>query len=141
VSLQYVIGIDHAVVMVKDLDAAAANWQRLGFTLSPRGTHSPALGSGNYTIMFGHDYIELLGILNPTEHNAPRRLRQARAEAQEAAGVRGELEAHGVAGQRDRRSARETLDRELLRRLVASGGKEQDGDEDEDVAAAHGVPG
>ncbi|MCP9628865.1 VOC family protein [Rhodopseudomonas palustris] len=72
-SLQYVVGIDHAVVMVKDLDSAAANWQRLGFTLSPRGTHSPALGSGNYTIMFGHDYIELLGILNPTEHNAPSR--------------------------------------------------------------------
>ncbi|ABD05746.1 conserved hypothetical protein [Rhodopseudomonas palustris HaA2] len=72
-SLQYVIGIDHAVVMVGDLDAAAANWQRLGFTLSPRGTHSPALGSGNYTIMFGQDYIELLGILAPTEHNAPSR--------------------------------------------------------------------
>jgi catechol 2,3-dioxygenase-like lactoylglutathione lyase family enzyme len=73
VSLQYVVGIDHAVVMVKDLDAAAANWQRLGFTLSPRGTHSPALGSGNYTIMFGQDYIELLGVLTPTEHNAPSR--------------------------------------------------------------------
>ncbi|MBI5130809.1 MAG: VOC family protein [Rhodopseudomonas palustris] len=72
-SLEYVVGIDHAVVMVKDLDAAAANWQRLGFTLSPRGTHSPALGSGNYTIMFGQDYIELLGILTPTEHNAPSR--------------------------------------------------------------------
>jgi len=73
VSLQYVVGIDHAVIMVKDLDAAAANWQRLGFTLSPRGTHSAALGSGNYTIMFGQDYIELLGILTPTEHNAPSR--------------------------------------------------------------------
>ncbi|ABE38385.1 VOC family protein [Rhodopseudomonas pseudopalustris] len=72
-SLQYVVGIDHAVIMVKDLDAAAANWQRLGFTLSPRGTHSAALGSGNYTIMFGQDYIELLGILTPTEHNAPSR--------------------------------------------------------------------
>ncbi|MGP9813478.1 VOC family protein [Rhodopseudomonas sp. NSM] len=72
-SLEYVIGIDHAVVMVGDLDAAAANWQRLGFTLSPRGTHSPALGSGNYTIMFGQDYIELLGVLTPTEHNAPSR--------------------------------------------------------------------
>jgi catechol 2,3-dioxygenase-like lactoylglutathione lyase family enzyme len=74
VSLKYVVGIDHAVVMVNDLDAAAANWQRLGFTVSPRGTHSPQLGSGNYTIMFGQDYIELLGILNPTEHNAPSRI-------------------------------------------------------------------
>ena len=72
-SLQYVVGIDHVVVMVKDLDAAADNWRRLGFTVSPRGTHSAKLGSGNYTIMFGDDYIELLGVLTATEHNAPSR--------------------------------------------------------------------
>ncbi|MDU0961376.1 MAG: VOC family protein, partial [Bradyrhizobium sp.] len=39
-ALKNVIGIDHAVVVVKDLDAAAETWKRLGFTLSPRGTHS-----------------------------------------------------------------------------------------------------
>lgn len=72
-SLQYVVGIDHVVVMVGDLDAAADNWRRLGFTVSPRGTHSAKLGSGNYTIMFGDDYVELLGILTATEHNAPSR--------------------------------------------------------------------
>jgi catechol 2,3-dioxygenase-like lactoylglutathione lyase family enzyme len=72
-SLKHVVGIDHVVVMVEDLDAAANNWKRLGFTVSPRGTHSAKLGSGNYTIMFGDDYIELLGILTPTEHNAPSR--------------------------------------------------------------------
>jgi catechol 2,3-dioxygenase-like lactoylglutathione lyase family enzyme len=72
-SLRYVVGIDHAVVMVDDLDAAADNWKRLGFTVSPRGTHSAKLGSGNYTIMFGDDYIELLGVLTATEHNAPSR--------------------------------------------------------------------
>jgi catechol 2,3-dioxygenase-like lactoylglutathione lyase family enzyme len=72
-SLQYVVGIDHVVVMVEDLDAAADNWRRLGFTVSPRGKHSAKLGSGNYTIMFGDDYIELLGILTATEHNAPSR--------------------------------------------------------------------
>jgi catechol 2,3-dioxygenase-like lactoylglutathione lyase family enzyme len=72
-SLQHVVGIDHVVVMVDDLDAAADNWRRLGFTVSPRGTHSAKLGSGNYTIMFGDDYIELLGILAATEHNAPSR--------------------------------------------------------------------
>ena len=72
-SLQYITGIDHAVIMVRDLDAAADNWNRLGFTISPRGTHSATLGSGNYTIMFGDDYVELLGILAATEHNAPSR--------------------------------------------------------------------
>jgi hypothetical protein len=73
VALKNVIGIDHAVVMVKDLDRAAENWKRLGFTVSPRGTHSAHMGSGNYTIMLDPDYIELLGVLAPTEHNAPAR--------------------------------------------------------------------
>jgi hypothetical protein len=31
------------------------------------------MGSGNYTIMLDPDYIELLGVLTPTEHNAPAR--------------------------------------------------------------------
>ena len=72
-TLKNVIGIDHAVVMVRDLDNAAANWKRLGFTVSPRGTHSAKMGSGNYTIMLDPDYIELLGVLVETEHNAPAR--------------------------------------------------------------------
>lgn len=72
-ALKNVIGIDHAVVMVRDLDKAAENWKRLGFTVSPRGTHSAHMGSGNYTIMLDPDYIELLGVLSPTEHNAPAR--------------------------------------------------------------------
>jgi len=73
VALKSVIGIDHAVVMVKDLDKAADNYRQLGFTVSPRGTHSTHMGSGNYTIMFDPDYMELLGVLTPTEHNAPAR--------------------------------------------------------------------
>jgi catechol 2,3-dioxygenase-like lactoylglutathione lyase family enzyme len=73
VALKNVIGIDHAVIMVRDLDQAAANWKKLGFTVSPRGTHSAHMGSGNYTIMLDPDYIELLGVLAPTEHNAPAR--------------------------------------------------------------------
>ena len=72
-ALKNVIGIDHAVVMVKDLDAAAENYRRLGFTISPRGTHSAHIGTGNYTIMFDPDYMELLGLLTATEHNAPAR--------------------------------------------------------------------
>jgi hypothetical protein len=73
VALKNVIGIDHAVVVVRDLDKAAENWKRLGFTVSPRGTHSAKMGSGNYTIMLDPDYFELLGVLAETEHNAPTR--------------------------------------------------------------------
>ena len=69
-TLKNIVGIDHAVVIVRDLDQAAENWKRLGFTISPRGTHSAHMGTGNYTIMLDPDYIELLGVLAPTEHNA-----------------------------------------------------------------------
>jgi len=73
VALKNVIGIDHAVIMAKDLDKAAERWKRLGFTVSPRGTHSAHMGTGNYTIMLDPDYLELLGVLTPTELNAPAR--------------------------------------------------------------------
>ncbi|MBO4223734.1 VOC family protein [Bradyrhizobium neotropicale] len=105
-SLKNVIGIDHAVIMVKDLDRAADNWKHLGFTVSPRGTHSAHMGSGNYTIMLDPDYIELLGVLTPTEHNAPARaFLEQRGEGIEriaftaidsAAGAE-EIRAHGYA--------------------------------------------
>ncbi|SDI92088.1 Glyoxalase-like domain-containing protein [Bradyrhizobium sp. Rc2d] len=72
-ALKNVIGIDHAVVMVKNLDQAAENYRQLGFTVSPRGTHSIHMGTGNYTIMFDPDYMELLGVLAATELNAPAR--------------------------------------------------------------------
>lgn len=72
-TLKNIVGIDHAVVIVRELDQAAEHWKRLGFTISPRGTHSAHMGTGNYTIMLDPDYIELLGVLAPTEHNAPTR--------------------------------------------------------------------
>ncbi|MGH1356624.1 MAG: VOC family protein [Thalassovita sp.] len=68
-----VTGIDHCFALVGDLEHAAEQYKALGFTLSPRGTHSPSKGTANYTIMFPRDYFELLGILSPTDLNAPRR--------------------------------------------------------------------
>ena len=106
-ALKNIIGLDHVVILVRDLDRAAVGWGALGFTLSPRGTHSPQLGSGNYTIMFGEDYVELLGILQETPHNAPSRgFLERRGEGMEraaftavdsAAGVE-EIRARGLAG-------------------------------------------
>lgn len=66
-------GLDHVVIATDDLDTAAQQWRDLGFVVSPRGVHSAHLGSGNHTIMLDDDYIELMGILTPTEHNAPTR--------------------------------------------------------------------
>jgi 4-hydroxyphenylpyruvate dioxygenase-like putative hemolysin len=50
--------IDHVVIAVRDLDAAARDFASLGFTLTPRGHHS--IGSQNHCIMLGTTYIELL---------------------------------------------------------------------------------
>ena len=59
-------GIDHVIIGVRDLELAHAGWSRLGFTLSPRGRHI-GQGTGNYCIMFASDYIELLGIVDPSD--------------------------------------------------------------------------
>ncbi len=68
-----VTGIDHCFNLVDNLDQAKAAYKALGFTLSPRGTHSAQKGTANYTIMFPDDYFELLGILTSTVQNQPRR--------------------------------------------------------------------
>jgi hypothetical protein len=68
-----VTGIDHVYLLTPDLDGAAAQWQRLGFTVTPRGLHSAHMGTGNHTMMLQDDYIELLGVLTPTEANAQQR--------------------------------------------------------------------
>ena len=56
--------IDHAVIAVRDLDAAAASFSRFGFALTPRGVHS--IGSQNHCIMLASTYIELLAA--PVSH-------------------------------------------------------------------------
>lgn len=102
--LKHILGADHVVVTVRDLDASARAWGLLGFTVSPRGTHSPHLGTGNYTIMFGEDYLELLGVLTETDQNKPTRDFLAKREGIErtafttddAAGGAAELKARGL---------------------------------------------
>ena len=59
-------GLDHALVGVRDLEAARGTWERLGFTLTPRGRHV-GWGTGNYCIMLPGDYVELLGIVDATQ--------------------------------------------------------------------------
>ncbi len=56
----HVVGLDHAVILVRDLDRAHETYERLGFTLTPRGHHS--LGSQNHCVMFGRDYLELMSL-------------------------------------------------------------------------------
>ena len=59
-------GIDHSLVGVHDLDAARLTWQRLGFTVTPRGRHV-GWGTANYCLMLESGYVELLGIVDPAQ--------------------------------------------------------------------------
>ena len=68
-----VAGVDHAFLLTDDLDGAARAWAAMGFTVSPRGLHSAAKGTANHTVMFPHDYLELLGVVSETPGNAARR--------------------------------------------------------------------
>ena len=105
--LETIVGLDHVVVVVRDLAAAAEHWHGLGFTVSDRGTHSAHMGTGNHTLMLGDDYLELLGVLTPTERNAPTRALLEQREGIErlafttldaAKGVQA-LQARGIAGE------------------------------------------
>jgi catechol 2,3-dioxygenase-like lactoylglutathione lyase family enzyme len=56
--------VDHVIVAVRDLDAAAARWRALGFVLSDRGVH-PTRGTANFCIAFPNAYLELLSTNGP----------------------------------------------------------------------------
>jgi hypothetical protein len=61
--------LDHVVVNVRDrLDDALETYQRLGFTMTPRGYHT--LGSMNHLAIFGTDYLELIAA-QPGETRRP----------------------------------------------------------------------
>jgi hypothetical protein len=57
--------LDHPVIAAGDLDAARVSYERLGFTVPPRGSHVE-WGTGNLCIMFPDDYLEIRGIVDAT---------------------------------------------------------------------------
>ena len=52
---------DHAVIAVKDLDAAIETYRNLGFAVSPGGRHT-GRGTHNAIVRFGLDYLELIAV-------------------------------------------------------------------------------
>ena len=96
--MQSIIGLDHVVIMVRDLAEGARRWASLGFTVSPKGLHTAAMGTANHTIMLGHDYIELIGVVADTERNLPgRQFLARRGEGMERAAFTGTDADDGVA--------------------------------------------
>ena len=57
-SLPSVTGLDHYIIRVNDLNAATAQYRKLGFALAPQGVHHQ--GTRNQTLILDANYLELL---------------------------------------------------------------------------------
>lgn len=62
-----ILGVDHPVIAVADMDASEKVYKKLGFTVPPRGSHME-WGTGNWCIMFADDYLELRGIVDASRY-------------------------------------------------------------------------
>lgn len=72
--MRSVQGLDHVVILVRDLDDAERRLVRLGFSPTPRGFHSAHMATANTTVVFDDDtYVELLGVVRSTAHNRAMR--------------------------------------------------------------------
>ena len=63
-------GLDHIVHAVRNLDAGADFYRRMGFTVGARNTHSQAWGTQNHIVQLPGTFIELLAV-NDTNGIAP----------------------------------------------------------------------
>ncbi len=66
--------VNHLGIAVRDMDEASALYERLGFQLTPLSVHSGSnkpgepvrpMATGNRCAVFPHNYIEILGVVNP----------------------------------------------------------------------------
>jgi catechol 2,3-dioxygenase-like lactoylglutathione lyase family enzyme len=62
-------GLDHVVILCRDLDATARTYARLGFTLAPLMYHP--FGTANRMLMFRQNFVELVGIARPEALSGP----------------------------------------------------------------------
>jgi catechol 2,3-dioxygenase-like lactoylglutathione lyase family enzyme len=53
-------GLDHLVMVVSDLEAARADYERLGFTTTPRALHP--FGTENFLVQLQGNFLEVVGI-------------------------------------------------------------------------------
>src|SRR5436305_12552463 len=67
--------LDHVVIAVRDLDAAIARYDALGFAVTAGGRHV-GRGTHNAIVRFGLDYLELISVYAAAEatHPAPATL-------------------------------------------------------------------
>ncbi len=99
-------GLDHVMMIQRDLGAAADAYERLGFQVTRRMYHP--FGTANNLIMFEHDFLELLGVVEPEKIDATSAALEAFLEVREGIGAiaclstdaradQAEFEAKGIA--------------------------------------------
>ena len=69
----HLTNLDHPVIAVRDMNAARAAYERLGFVVPPRGRH-PEWGTGNWCIHFAQNHLELRGFFEPSDAPQTREL-------------------------------------------------------------------
>ena len=109
------LGIDHPLVLVRDIEAMAAKYRALGFVTAPTGRHP--WGTSTSLIMFDRQALELMGVYDDTlldshavgDFRFGRHMADALAEregvslvalySEDATGDRNRLEAVGIEAQ------------------------------------------
>jgi catechol 2,3-dioxygenase-like lactoylglutathione lyase family enzyme len=59
--------LDHLVILVRDLELASADYERLGFTVTPGGEHADGLTRNALVPFQDGTYLELVSFLNPED--------------------------------------------------------------------------
>ena len=59
--------LDHLVILVRDLDLASADYERLGFTVTPGGEHADGLTRNALVPFEDESYLELVAFLDPED--------------------------------------------------------------------------
>ena len=59
--------LDHLVILVRDLDVAAADYERLGFVVTPGGEHADGLTRNALIPFEDGSYFELVSFLDPED--------------------------------------------------------------------------
>ena len=62
--MTFALGIDHPLVLVRDIEAMAAKYRALGFNTAPTGRHP--WGTSTSLIMFDRQALELMGVYDDT---------------------------------------------------------------------------
>jgi len=63
-----VTGLDHLVILVRDLEQAARDYGRLGFSVTPGGEHADGLTRNALIPFQDGSYLELVAFLDPDDH-------------------------------------------------------------------------